>query len=252
MTDAPRLPPFFRLLRFETIDSTSTLAKRLAAEGAPEGTLVWAGEQTAGRGRRGHSWVSVPGNLYLSLVLRPDCPVAAAAQLGFAAALAIAEAAARFLPAAAAVRLKWPNDVLLDGRKLSGILFESAAGPEGRLAWLVAGIGVNLASHPAGTETAATSLAAAGAGAVAPAAMLEALAPLLLDEYERWQAQGFAPLRRAWLARAHSPGAPLRVRLAQEELLGRFLDLDEDGALVLETAAGPRRVATGDVFPAGG
>jgi BirA family biotin operon repressor/biotin-[acetyl-CoA-carboxylase] ligase len=82
--------------------------------------------------------------------------------------------------------------------------------------------------------------------------MLEALTPRLLDWYECWQAQGFAPLRRAWLARAHAPGAPLRVRLAQEEILGRFVDLDQDGALLLETAAGPRRVAAGDVFPAGG
>jgi BirA family biotin operon repressor/biotin-[acetyl-CoA-carboxylase] ligase len=145
---APRLPPFFRLLRFETIGSTMTEAKRLAGEGAAEGTLVWAGEQTEGRGRRGRPWVSVPGNLYMSLVLRPGGAAAAAAQLGFAAALAVGEAALRLLPGEARISHKWPNDVLVDGRKLSGILLESAAAADGGLAWLVMGIGVNVASHP--------------------------------------------------------------------------------------------------------
>src|SRR5690606_470120 len=102
MSDAPsppRLPPFFRLVAFDTIGSTSEEARRLAADGAPEGTLVWARAQSAGRGRRGRSWSSPPGNLYLSLLLRPDCPAAAAPQLGFATAVGLGEALDTLLPA---------------------------------------------------------------------------------------------------------------------------------------------------------
>jgi BirA family biotin operon repressor/biotin-[acetyl-CoA-carboxylase] ligase len=251
MTPSPRLPAFYSLRRFERLGSTSEEAKRLAADGAPGGLVIWAREQTAGHGRRGRPWVSPPGNLYVSVVLRPDCVAPAAAQLGFAAALAIGEATLRWLPPVVALSYKWPNDVLLDGRKLSGILLESQAAADGRLAWLVLGIGINLAAFPETVEYPATSLAAAGAGTIAPELMLEALAERFLHWYERWRVAGFAPLRQAWLARVHGLGTPIRVRLQREEMDGRFVGLDEDGVLLLETPAGCRRVAAGDVFPAG-
>src|SRR5579885_2761839 len=246
---AAALSPFFRLLRFDRIDSTSDEAKRLAAAGAAEGTLVWALEQGAGRGRRGRSWVSPRGNLYLSLVLRPAGTARAAAQLGFAAALAVAEACAAVLPAGADVRCKWPNDVLIGGAKAAGILLESVAGAGQGVAWMVLGIGVNLASHPAATEFPATSLAAAGAE-VTPEAMLPILAGRLLAWYETWRRQGFAPVREAWLARAFALGGPIRVRLAAGELGGRFAGLDADGMLLLDGAEGPRAIAAAEVFPA--
>jgi len=243
------LPPFFRLLRFDRIGSTSDEAKRLAEAGADEGTLVWALEQEAGRGRRGRAWVSPPGNLYLSLVLRPRTMPGEAAQLGFAAALAVAEACARFLPLDAALLCKWPNDVLLRGAKVAGLLLESHAGERG-VAWLVLGIGVNLASHPEGTEFPATSLAAAGA-TVTPAAMLPILAERLLAWYETWRGQGFAPVRAAWLARAYGLGTPIRARLAEAEFGGRFVGLDERGMLLLDGADGRRTIAAAEIFPAG-
>ncbi|HXP29939.1 MAG TPA: biotin--[acetyl-CoA-carboxylase] ligase [Stellaceae bacterium] len=247
----PALEPFFRLLKFDQVGSTNGEAKRLAAAGAPEGTLVWAREQSAGRGRRGRAWASPAGNLYLSLVLRPDCAPRAAAQLGFAAAVAVGETCARFLPQAAELRYKWPNDVLLDGRKLAGILLESQSAGEARLAWLVLGIGINLASHPEATQYPATSLAAAGA-VVTPETMIAVLAERLLAWYERWRgAEGFAAVRRAWLLRAHGLGSEIRVRLAQSELAGRFAGLDGDGGLLLDGAEGRRRIAAGEIFPAG-
>lgn len=249
MTDRAALPSFFRLLPFARIDSTNDEAKRRAAAGAVEGTLVWAEEQSAGRGRRGREWVSPPGNLYLSLVLRPRCRAAQAAQLGFVAALAVAEACARFLPPGAAPSCKWPNDVLIDGRKVAGLLLKSSADAQGALDWLVLGIGVNLATHPEATEYPATSLAASGA-AVAPAAMLPILATLLRDGYDTWRGQGFAPVRAAWLARAHGLGAPIRVRLPAAELGGRFAGLDEAGMLLLDGAGGRRTIAAAEVFPA--
>jgi BirA family biotin operon repressor/biotin-[acetyl-CoA-carboxylase] ligase len=250
MTDLAALPGFYRLLRFSTLDSTNEEAKRRAKDGAGEGTLVWALAQSAGRGRRGRLWVSEPGNLYMSALLRPDRPAAAAAQLGFAAALAVGEAALLLLPEGADLAYKWPNDVLVGGRKISGILLESQAAGEGRLQWLVVGIGVNLATFPESAEYPATSLAEAGAADVTVEAMLAAIAVRLKYWYERWREVGFAPLRQAWLQRARGLGEPIRVRLSGGDTHGRFAGIDEDGALLLDEGLARRRIAAGDVFPA--
>jgi BirA family transcriptional regulator, biotin operon repressor / biotin---[acetyl-CoA-carboxylase] ligase len=250
MTAPPRLPAFYRLVTFDAIDSTNEEAKRRAREGAAEGLLVWAREQLAGRGRRGRSFSSPPGNLYLSVLLRPERPAVEAAQLSFAAALAVGEAAVALLPEPARLRYKWPNDVLIDGRKLSGVLLESQASSEGRLDWLVIGMGVNLASHPDGLEFPAISLKAAGA-AVTVEGLLVAVAERFLFWYEHWRLAGFASLRDPWLARAQGLGGEIRVRLQAGELLGRFAGLDEEGALLFEDAAGRRRIAAGDIFPLG-
>jgi BirA family biotin operon repressor/biotin-[acetyl-CoA-carboxylase] ligase len=249
MTDGNGLPAFFRLERFGELDSTNEEVKRSAAAGAAEGTLVWARVQTAGRGRRGRAWVSAPGNLYMSLLQRPERGAGVAAQLGFAAALAVGDAVLPLLPAAAELAYKWPNDVLVGGRKISGILLESQAAEEGRLEWLVVGIGVNLVSFPEGSEYPATSLAAAGAAPVTLEALLETVAGRLLFWYERWLAEGFAPLRQAWLARALGIGRPIRVRLQGGDSEGRFAGLDEEGALLLDDGTAKRRITAGDVFP---
>jgi len=240
------LPHPFRLHAFERIDSTNDEARRQALSGAPEFTLVLAREQSAGRGRRGNSWVSPAGNLHCSLLLRPKGSAAAAAQLGFAAALAAAETVER-LVSAAAVAVKWPNDVLLGGGKVAGILLESRSAGDG-IDFLVIGIGVNLAAHPADTPYPATSLAAWGAE-VTPDRALPILGARLLAWYEAW-GRGFAALRAAWLARAAGVGGPIRVRLQEGEVAGRFDGLDETGRLLLGTAEGRRAIAAGEVFPA--
>lgn len=250
MSGGSGLPSFFHLERFDEIDSTNEELKRRAARGVAEGTLIWAGAQRAGRGRRGRPWVSVLGNLYMSVLLRPERGAAQAAQLGFAAALAVGEAAAALLPRSAVLGYKWPNDVLVDGRKISGILLESQAAGDGRLDWLIIGIGVNLASFPEASEYPATSLVAAGARPVTVAALLEAVAGRLLFWYERWLETGFAPLREAWLARAHGLGHAIRVRLGEGECEGRFAGLDDEGALLLDEGSARRRVTAGAVFPA--
>jgi len=230
----------FRLLRYETLGSTNDEAKRLARDGAAGGTIVWAGEQTAGRGRRGRQWASPPGNLYMSLLWRPECAVAEAAQLGFVAALALAEAIDH-----AELRFKWPNDLLLGGKKIAGILLECETGA----GFVVIGMGVNLASFPGGTETPATSLAAEGIDRT-PEALLERFAEGFARWETRWREGGFAPIRAAWMLRAGGLGEEIRVRLENTTLHGRFLDLDEAGALLLGQAGGQRRIAAGDIFPA--
>lgn len=251
--DLSTLPPGCRLVRLGKITSSNDEAKRLAAEGAADGTLVWAREQTGGRGRRGRTWSSPPGNLYISVVLRPDCPALEAQQLGFAGALAAADTIAAFLPAARRITLKWPNDVLVDGAKICGMLMESSlAGGQTSLDWLVLGMGMNLAHCPDDTPYPATSLAAAG-GAATPVAALAVLAQRLMHWRQRWRQDGFAPLRAAWLDRAQGLGEEIEVRSGEQSLRGRFSGLDADGALLLDQGAGaPLRVTLGDVFPAKG
>lgn len=247
---APVLPDFYRLIRYKTIGSTNDEAKRLAQAGAAAGTLVWAEAQRAGRGRRGRPWQSPPGNLYLSLLLRPTGSAAQAAQLGFVAALALGDALEPLVGPSHTLRFKWPNDVLLDGQKLAGILLESETAAGEGVTFVVIGIGVNLAAAPSGTEFPATSLAVAGIGNATPGVLLEAFAHHFEPWHRRWLAEGFAPVRRAWLTRASGLGEEVRVRLERATLVGRFLDLDEEGALLLEGEEGRRRVAAGEVFPA--
>jgi BirA family biotin operon repressor/biotin-[acetyl-CoA-carboxylase] ligase len=247
----PRLPGFYRLVALDSIDSTNEEARRrlIAGEAVPEGTLIWAAEQTAGRGRRGRSWTSPRGNLYMSLVLRPGCAPGVAAQLGFAAAVALAEALADVLPGQGRVRLKWPNDVLVDGAKVSGILLEAVATGEGGAAAVVLGVGVNLQSCPQDGLYKTISLAEAGSTIREPAELLERFAGRLLSWYELWRHDGFAPLREAWLGRAVGLGQAIEVRLDRETLSGRFEALDESGALALALPEGGHRlVAAGDVF----
>jgi BirA family transcriptional regulator, biotin operon repressor / biotin---[acetyl-CoA-carboxylase] ligase len=244
-----RLPAFYRLVVHERIDSTNAEAKRLAADGAAGGTLVWAAEQLAGRGRRGRGWASPPGNLYVSLLLRPGCPPAAACQLNFVAAVALAEAVSVQLPTESPVTLKWPNDVLIRGAKVSGILLEASAALDRSIDWLIIGVGVNVASHPADTPYPATSLQREGAADATAAAVLQAFAERFQAWYEIWRGQGFAPVRARWLASARGLGEPIEVRLERETLQGRFGDLDESGALMLDMRDGARRqITTGDLF----
>lgn len=250
--EAPRLPPAYRLVALDTVASTNDEAKRLASEGAEDGTLVWAREQSAGRGRHGRSWESPPGNLYMSLVARPECSVAEALQLGFVAALAVGETLGSIVPPMTDLRYKWPNDVLLNGSKVAGILLESATRGDGVLDWLVLGLGINVASHPRESRFPATSLRAEGAETLEVGEILEAFSRHFLTWVNRWLDGGFAPIRKAWMHYAYALGERIEVRLGEEIVAGRFAELDADGALILEMENDARRTLHyGDVFPAG-
>ena len=128
MTTGPQLPPGYVLHALDRVESTNDEARRLAEQGAPAGAVVVAAEQVKGRGRHGRGWDSPRGNLYASLLLRPDCTIAVSAQLSLVASLALAEALVALAPADADVRVKWPNDVLIRGAKVAGLLLESAPG----------------------------------------------------------------------------------------------------------------------------
>jgi BirA family transcriptional regulator, biotin operon repressor / biotin---[acetyl-CoA-carboxylase] ligase len=248
----PRLPPGYRLIAYDSIGSTNDEAKRLAREGAAEGTVLWALEQSAGHGRRGRVWISPRGNLYLSLILRHDCPAGSAAQLGFVAALAVGDALRAILPRSERLAYKWPNDVLIDGRKIAGVLLESETVAPEKLGFVVVGVGVNLTASPQGTEFPSSSILEEGFGEVMPEVMLEEFTAHFRSWNARWRAEGFAPVRASWLAAAAiARGEPIRVRLDALGLCGRFLDIDHEGNLLLDCAGECRRIAAGDVFPAG-
>ncbi|MGE3282921.1 MAG: biotin--[acetyl-CoA-carboxylase] ligase [Alphaproteobacteria bacterium] len=248
----PLLPEACRLLRYESIGSTNDEAKTLARAGAAEFTLVWAGEQTEGRGRRGRLWRSPPGNFYASLILRPAVAPARAAQLGFVAALALADGIGALCGPALDIRCKWPNDILAAGRKLAGILLESEITDNDMIDFVVIGTGANLVSHPGKAEYPATSLAAQGFPGIAPEQLLSTYVRRFDFWARLWRAKGFPPIREAWLARSFGRGEEVRVRLERVTLFGRFLDLDESGSLVIDTGEGRRRIAAGEVFPASG
>ncbi|MGE5540100.1 MAG: biotin--[acetyl-CoA-carboxylase] ligase [Gemmatimonas sp.] len=241
------LPEFFRAVALDETGSTNDDAIAAARAGAPEGTLIWARRQTKGRGRRGRAWVSPAGNLHLSLVLRPDVPPSRAGELAFVAALAAAEACAG-LARGADVRCKWPNDVLVNGRKTAGLLIESSI-TGAALEWVVVGIGINLAAHPDDAEYPATHLAAHAGRAIPVDEAMAALGAAFAGRYDEWRRLGFKPVREAWLARAAGIGGPVRVRLESSEFTGTFVGIDGEGALIVALPDGrTRRVTAGDVF----
>lgn len=240
------------VLAFDTLDSTNAEARRRAEQG--EGGPVWitARRQSAGRGRRGRSWSTEAGNLAATLLMTTDRPAVQAAQLSFVAALAVADLARTYAPPEA-VRLKWPNDVMVNGLKISGILIESGAGDAGRL-WLAIGIGVNLLAAPPQTDRPAAALGDfMGRAPPEPAEAAQGLTVAFAKWLGQWEEGGFAPIRAAWLAQAQGIGQPCVARLDLETVEGIAEGLDDDGALVMRMTDGRvRHIAAGDVFFGGG
>lgn len=231
----------FDVRHYPSLGSTNDEAMRLAQEGAAGGTVVHADEQTAGRGRLSRRWSSPPGNLYLSIVLRPDPPASRWPEIGFIAALAVADAVEAMLPNQTRATLKWPNDVLLPDGKIAGILLEHAADA------LILGIGVNVLEAPPGTP--ASTIVASG-GIASVDGMRGKLLAALSNWLEVWSHDGFPPIRAAWLTRAHPPGTKLRLTLPDRVVDGRFNDIDESGALIIDTDEGRQRYTAGDVAAA--
>jgi BirA family biotin operon repressor/biotin-[acetyl-CoA-carboxylase] ligase len=240
VTAAPVLPDGWTLVALDSVGSTNDEAARLADSGAAEGTVVWAREQTGGRGRRGRHWASPVGNLYSSTVFRPDCMAPRATELGFVAALAVAD----IVPVGREVRVKWPNDVMVDGGKIAGILLESAIGQGGRVEHVVAGIGVNVGFAPQVAEMRYPG--AALGGSVEPA--LEQLTQALARRLAEWRRHGFETVRAAWLAKAGPLGMDVDVRLGEDLVRGRFAGMDREGALLLDTENGPRKIVSGELL----
>ena len=230
------------------LGSTNDEASDQVRLGAPDRTVVWARAQTAGRGRRGRTWASPEGNLHVSVVLRNVGPTAP--QLGFVAALAVADAMDEVCGSARA-RLKWPNDVLLDGAKLAGLLLEVEQTPHGVATIL--GIGVNVRHFPLDASYPATSLRVHGFE-VSVDVMLAYVLATLDSRLDQWMRQGFDRVRSEWALRGHRRGDALRLNAPPgREVSGRFVGLDEDGSLLaLVDGAVERFSAAEIVMPTSG
>ncbi|MGE5516137.1 MAG: biotin--[acetyl-CoA-carboxylase] ligase [Bacteroidota bacterium] len=259
MSKGTILPVPFSLIRLDGVGSTNDEARRLALSGAAADLLVVSAiHQSEGRGRRSRPWISPAGNLHCSTLIRLDGNLGTAAQLGFAAAVALVDTFRTLVPGAA-FTCKWPNDVLANGPgagaggaagvmitgKCCGMLLE----PVGR-EWLIIGIGVNVVAAPPPGELLypAASLAELGFGGTdldVLAAFADHFGPLVRE----WRRDGFAPIREAWLHRARGIGEPVVVRLEGETLTGLFAGLDAEGALLLDQPSlGLRRIMAGDVY----
>jgi len=216
--------------------STNDDVAALAREGALEGLWLRADRQIRGKGRQGRAWVSPPGNLYASTLVRLQPEDPPAPTLALVAAVALHEAVILYAPAA---RIKWPNDLVFGLAKLAGILLERQGDA------VAIGFGVNLAHHPEGLDRPATSIAGLAGTAPEPDPMLDRLAGAFGSWLRRWRAEGVAPVRSAWLAAAHPPGTALSTLEGQ----GLFDGLDETGALRLRLADGATRlIHAGDVL----
>ncbi|WP_424813985.1 biotin--[acetyl-CoA-carboxylase] ligase [Roseococcus sp. YIM B11640] len=217
----------FRLQIHDLLPSTQTLAAELAEDGEAAGLAILARRQSQGRGRAGRAWTSREGNLHISILLRPQGPAREIAGHALLAAVALHEAAAHHAPGRA-LRLKWPNDLMENGAKIAGILTEASLDPAGGIAHLIIGIGVNLAYAPEveGRETACL-------GPIRP----EDFAETLLERLAHWHAvqaaQGFAPIRAAWIERGPERGSRLILRQGDKPVTGRYEGLAEDGGLLL-------------------
>lgn len=239
-----RLPPRHRLVHFREIDSTNAEALRRAGAGERGPLWLWADRQTQGRGRLGRSWISDSGNLYATLLMTtPSTPRASG--LSVFLSLAVLNTLQAYLPSGANLALKWPNDVLIAGKKAAGILVESTM--QGDLMVLAIGCGLNLASAPAATRYGATALADHG-DAVPPAIVLGKLAVELNELVKLWNGgAGFAVLRDLWLQHAGGLGEPMSIAAAGGRVEGRFEGLGEDGSLLLRNDKGLQAFHSGEV-----
>lgn len=239
----------FRHTALDDVDSTNTACFDAARSGDPGRLWITARRQLGGRGRRGRTWVSEPGNLYASLLLVDPGPRGALASLPLVVALALHRAISDEMPFAGdRIRIKWPNDILVDGGKVSGILIEAETLADGRNA-VVIGCGVNIAHKPGNPLYPAVSLSEAGAS-TSPDALFARLMVELAHALDVWQAgEGVDDIVSAWKQLVHGIGLPITVNLPDRSLSGIFAGIENDGLLALRLDSGETlRIASGDVF----
>ncbi len=234
---------FWRIQVLGTTPSTQDIVHGLAENGEPEGLAIQALQQTKGRGRHGNEWSSPIGNLYLSTLLRPVCKPDKAGQMAFVTALALSRAMDDVMEEGHVKTLKWPNDILIDGKKISGILLETRLDKHGRVDYLIIGTGVNIFAPPEGAE----GLDRIKKERLAVNTFRDIYLGHLRDAYQAWQDKGFAPVREAWLKQAHGLDKPMKIRLPEVSYEGVFRGIDETGALIADVDGARRIFTAGDV-----
>jgi BirA family biotin operon repressor/biotin-[acetyl-CoA-carboxylase] ligase len=239
----------YRLERVASLPSTSDACIERARAGASDGLAILADRQSAGRGSRGRDWACPPGNLYLSVLLRPrnQTEQSGAGQWALLAGVALIEALTRFAAVPDNLRLKWPNDVLSESAKLAGILVDAEM-TGGGAEWLVIGVGANLATAPRIEGRRIAALVTPSGTAPAPATVAQAFLARLEAWREVLAGDGFAPIRGAWLERAHPVGTPVTIKDALRIRTGVFAGLSAQGELLVSEGGTVHAVSTGDVL----
>jgi BirA family transcriptional regulator, biotin operon repressor / biotin---[acetyl-CoA-carboxylase] ligase len=239
----------YNLIILDEIDSTNDEARRLARDGVTGDFIVWAKQQTKGKGRYGKQWVSPEGNLYLSLLLTSITDVNRASELSFVTAVAVGEALMA-LTSREKVGYKWPNDILFNGKKLGGILLESeVSSRNSELDFMVIGLGINIKHFPEKVDYPATSLLAEDYADIISDQLLDTIMQHFCYWLGQWQSQGFSVIRQTWLQKAINLGNVITVNTPNERLSGVFETLREDGSLELKLAGGQIcLISSGEVF----
>lgn len=233
---ALKIPPGYQLRTYRTLESTSLEAKRLAGEGASSGLWVLADQQTGGKGRQGRTWESLEGNLFASLLLYPACDISRIPELSFVSAVAVAGTLRHF--SESQITCKWPNDVMVEGKKTAGILLEAESSGNPQKPWVVIGIGINVSASPSGVDYPATCLNDHRGTAVSRDEAFEVLAEKMSEALTRWAMDGFGPIRTLWLNQAYNRGEKIKIESAGKAQEGTFEGLSKTGALLLKDNQG--------------
>ena len=245
----PRLPPPFEPVALEHTGSVMEAALARAADHAGEGVLVWARAQSNARTRRGNAWLGYEGNLHCALIIKPDYPNEESWQLLYVNALAVGSAIAEMVSPMTGLRFAWPNRLLINDLLAARVDIATTDPARDPYPDLVLGVSVNVAAHPPQPEPEEyNSIHASNAVEITAVDVLEAYASHFLAWANRWADEGFEPLRRAWRIRAEGLDAPAQIRLIHGSVQGRAGDIDERGALVLDTESGARRITIGEYF----
>lgn len=235
----------FNILHFEKIDSTNSKAMEMAVLGQlNDRGVILADEQNSGRGRLNRVWVSDKGNLYFSLLLRPKIAISNVSELSFVSISALSLVISEILPNSD-IKLKWPNDLLVNGKKISGILLESKISAQ-NLDFVVIGIGVNLVSSPQNTLFPATNIKDYGA-LISNIEMLKKFLDKFEDLYQNYLEFGFKKARNIWLDKAYKLKEEISVKIDEQEIRGVFENIDEAGNLILRTKTGEKKINCADV-----
>jgi BirA family biotin operon repressor/biotin-[acetyl-CoA-carboxylase] ligase len=244
MNESMDLPHVYELVQCDVIDSAVAEAGRLAQAGADEGTLVWTQEQSAALDRFGQLLPSPRGNLYICLVLRPECPLAVAQQLVLVATIGLGLTIAEAAPPMTDLRYQWPNSVLLNNAETGIITF--VPGPEnaGQVEWLLLGVTAHVNHVPVALDVYSTSLQAEGVERLSAVEVLQGFSRHFLSGINRWDEAGFAQTRKSFMHRMEGLGKVKEVRVKNETIIGKLIEMDEQGALVLEAETGTRRLIT--------
>ena len=229
----------FHLLSYQEVDSTNEEAKRLAVGGASHGAFIWGKQQSAGKGRSGREWVSKQGNLFVSVLLSPEVALKHYQEVSFVAALAVKEMLEPIVGGEYELSLKWPNDVLLDGKKVAGILLESVNIADKD--WLIVGVGLNVDSFPKDVRYPATCLTQAGVQIISAKIALSRFIHHFVGRYDMWMKEGFEPVRDVWCESGYRFGESVSMASGDEKIEGIFADIGADGAMLLKDATGEMR-----------